>query len=476
MNPKICPVVLCGGVGKRLWPVSRQTYPKQFSKFLGQNSLFQNTVTRFNDPRFEPPLILTSNEYRFIIGEQLNQTEINNSGIIIEPIPRDTAPAILAAALQLNKKFGNSIMLVLPSDHSIGNEDELISLICNNGSFAKAGEIVSIGIKPDRSETGYGWIEPSDTRYKNSNLFRVKQFYEKPELDKAEYFYNKGKFLWNSGIYLFSTETIIEAFKKYSPKLLKYVSGAVENSTIDLDFIRLDEKNWNCIEPISIDYALMEKVPNMLVVPYEFGWDDLGDWNAVWRKNEKDQNGISSSGNVFSSNCKNSYLRTENANQILVALGCEDLVVVSTPDAVLVTKTDQAQDVKNVVDQLELAGYTQSWQNLVENRYWGKAETLLNEEKVQINRLEINPGKNIVLQRHSFRSEHWIVLKGIANITLENKEFILNENQSLDVPMGTKHSLSNMTDEPLIIVEVKTGTQVDMNDTERFENKHSFEN
>ena len=471
MNPKICPVVLCGGVGKRLWPVSRQTYPKQFSKFLGQNSLFQNTVTRFNDPRFEPPLILTSNEYRFIIGEQLNQTEINNSGIIIEPNPRDTAPAILAAALQLNKKSGNSIMLVLPSDHSIDNEDELISLICKSRSFAKAGEIVSIGIKPDRSETGYGWIEPLETRYKNSNLFRVKKFYEKPELDKAEYFYNQGKFLWNSGIYLFSTETIIEAFKKYSPKLTNYVSSSVQNSIKDLDFIRLDEKYWNCVEPISIDYALMEKVPNMLVAPYGFGWDDLGDWNAVWRENEKDQNGISSTGNVFSSNCKNSYLRSENANQILVALGCEDLVVVSTPDAVLVTKTDQAQYVKTVVDHLEIAGYSQAWQNLIENRFWGKVEMLLNEEKVQINRLEINPGKNIVLQRHSFRSEHWIVLKGTASITLEEKKIILKENQSLNVPIGAKHCLSNMTDEPLIIIEVKTGTQLDLHDTERFESK-----
>ncbi len=469
---KICPVVLCGGVGKRLWPVSRQTYPKQFSKFLGQNSLFQNTVNRFNDPRFESPLILTSNEYRFIIGEQLNQTEINNSGIIIEPNPRDTAPAILAAALKLNKKSGNSTMLVLPSDHSIGNDDELISLIYNSKSFAEAGEIVTIGIKPDRSETGYGWIEPSETRYKKSNLFKVKQFYEKPELDKAEYFYNQGKFLWNSGIYLFSTETIIEAFKKYSPKLTNYVSASVRNSIKDLDFIRLNEKNWNRIEPISIDYALMEKIPNMLVATYEFGWDDLGDWNAVWRENEKDWKGISSSGNVFSSNCKNSYLRSENANQILVALGCEDLVIVSTSDAVLVTKTDQTQYVKTVVDQLEIAGYPQAWQNLVENRYWGKAEKLLNEEKVQINRLEINPGKNIVLQRHSFRSEHWIVLKGKASITLEDKKIILKENQSLNVPKGTKHSLSNLTDEPLILVEVKTGSQLDINDTERFESKN----
>jgi len=469
MNHKICPVVLCGGVGKRLWPVSRKTYPKQFSKFQGQHSLFQKTVNRFGDPQFESPLILTSNEYRFIIGEQLNQAVTNNYGIIIEPMPKDTAPAILAAALQLNKKSGNSTMLVLPSDHSIGNDEELISLICNSQSFAEAGEIIAIGIKPDRSETGYGWIEPSETGYGNSNLFRVKQFHEKPDLEKAENFYKQGKFLWNSGIYLFSTETIIEAFKEYSPKILKYVAAAVENSTIDLDFIRLDKQSWKGIEPISIDYAIMDKVPNMLVTTYQFGWDDLGDWNAVWRENQKDQNGISSSGNVFSSKCKNSYLRSENANQILVALGCEDLVVVSTTDAVLVAKTDQTQDVKNAVDQLEQAGYTQSWQNLIENRYWGKVETLLNEEKVQINRLEINPGKNIVLQRHSFRSEHWVVLKGKANITLEDRKITLQENQSLDVPMGKKHSLSNLTDKPLILVEVKTGSQLDMNDTERFE-------
>ena len=471
MNFKICPVVLCGGVGKRLWPISRQTYPKQFSKFQGQLSLFQNTLKRFNGPRFEPPIILTSNEYRFIIGDQLNQTEVSNPSIIIEPNPRDTAPAILSAALQLNKNSGNSTMLVLPSDHTIGNEKELISLIYYSQKFAEKREIVTFGIKPDRIETGYGWIEPSETRYKNSNLFRVKQFYEKPDLFKAKYYYEQGKFLWNSGIYLFTTETIIEAFKEYSPQLFKNVSIAVENSTIDLDFIRLDEKYWNRIEPISIDYALMEKVPNLLVAPYEFSWNDLGDWNAVWRENKKDRNGTSFSGNVFSSNCKNSYLRSENANQVLVAIGCEDLVVVTTHDAVLVSKTNQTQDVKNVVDQLKLAGYPQSWQNLVENRYWGKVETLLNEEKVQINRLEINPGKNIVLQRHSYRSEHWIVLKGNASIILEDKKIILKENQSLNIPIGTKHSLSNLTDEPLIIVEVKTGSRLDMNDTEWFESK-----
>ena len=469
MIHKIFPVVLCGGIGKRLWPISRQSYPKQFSKFMGQYSLFQNTINRFKDPRYELPIILTSNDYRFIIEDQLNQIEVDNSDILIEPNPRDTAPAILAAALQIKRVSGNSIMVVLPSDHSIGDDEELLSLIYNSCDITEKGEIICIGIKPDRIETGFGWIEPATTKFKHSNLYRVKKFYEKPDKEKAEQFFNQGVFLWNSGIYVFTTETIIDAFDKYTPMLSRYVNDAVQNSKQDLNFIRLDEKNWNEIKPISIDYSIMEQIPNMLVAQYEYGWNDLGDWNAVWRENEKDKNGLCSLGRVHSSSCKNSYLRSENPNQILVALGCEDMIVVTTPDAVLVTKTEQTQSVKNVVDQLQIDGHSQSWQNLVENRFWGKVETISNESNVQINRLEIAPGKNIVLQRHSFRAEHWIVLSGKADITLEGKNIVLEENQSLNIPMGSKHSLSNLTDQPLLMIEVKTGSQLDANDTVRFE-------
>ena len=431
--------------------------------------MFQNTLERFKDTRFEPPLILTSNEYRFIIEEQLDEVGINNSGIIIEPNAKDTAPAILTAALFLNKHSDNPTMLIVPTDHTFGDKAELKSLISTSTTYAQSGEIVTIGIKPDRAETGYGWIKPDVHNHDNSRLYRVINFHEKPDTKKADYYYKSGNYLWNSGIYLVSTETILELFKKYTPKLLNLVFASVQNFKKDLGFIRIDEKSWNNITPISLDFAIVEKVSNLLVAKYEHSWDDLGDWNAVWRENDKDINGMCTYGEVFFSDSYNSYLRSENPNQLLVAIGCKDMVVVSTPDAVLVSKKGQTQDIKMVVNQLMIAGHPQSWQNQVENRPWGKVESLLNEEHLQINRLMIEPGKNIVLQRHSYRVEHWVVAKGTASITLDKQELTLNENQSLNIPMGAKHSLRNLTKHPLIVIEIKTGSRLDIHDIERFE-------
>ena len=468
MKRKIFPVILCGGIGKRLWPLSRQSYPKQFSKFLGPHSLFQNTVVRFNDPRFEPPLILTCNEYRFIIEDQLNELRITCSGIIIEPCTRDTAPAILAASMYLNQISENPIMIILPSDHTVGNEKELKSLIYYCTPFSEAGEIVTFGIKPNRNETGYGWIEPSE-KIMNSDLHRVKSFHEKPTKGKAEKYITAGNYLWNSGIYLATSETFIHAYNKHSIDLFHLVSTSVKNLRNDLGFIRLEEVSWERIEPISVDYAILEKVSNILVAKYEFGWDDLGDWNAVWRENKKDIYGVSSIGSVFSIDCKNSYLRSESPYQQLVALGCDDMIVVSMPDAVLVSKKEYSQTVKDAVVQLQESGKYQSWKFPVENRPWGKFESLLTISQVQINRLIIQPGKKIVLHRHDLRSEHWVVIKGIATITLENRKIILKENQSMDIPIGTKHSLNNATKLPLVVIEVQTGPCLDSVDIERFE-------
>ncbi len=468
MNRKIFPVVLCGGVGKRLWPVSRQSHPKQFSNFLESQSLFQNTVERFNDPEFESPLIVTNNDYRFIIEDQLNDVSIEHNGIIIEPFSRDTAPAILASSILLNKTSDNPILLILPSDHIFDNQVELKSLIFHSTPLTDSGEIITFGIKPDRVETGYGWIEFVEEKLEYDHIRRVRKFHEKPEKELTEYYYKRGNYLWNSGIYLFSAETIIDSFKKYSSELFNLVNVSVEKSRKDLSFTRLHEASWDKIKPISIDYAIMEKSSNLLVTQYEFGWDDLGDWNAVWRKNKKDENGVVSCGPVFSINCKDSYLRSENPNQQLVALGCEDMVVISMPDAVLVSKKNQVQYVKDAINKLQIAGQYQSWQYPIESRNWGKVETIFSEGNVQINRLIIQPGKNIILQRHSLRAEHWVILEGIAQITLDNKQITLMENQSLNIPIGTKHSLRNTTQQLLIVMEIQAGLRLDMEDVERF--------
>ncbi len=425
--------------------------------------MFQNTVKRFESIRFEPPLIITGNEYRFIIEDQLNEINVNNTGIIIEPCAKDTAAAILSGAFILDQISLNPLMLILPSDHIFGDNNELISLIGHASSFAE-DHIVTFGVRPNRNETGYGWIELSKKNYKNSNLFRVLSFNEKPSMDLAASFLENGNYLWNMGIYLASTKMIIEAFKEHSANLLQLVSASVNKSKRDLNFTRLDETSWNKIDPISIDYAIMEKTSNLLVGNYEYDWDDLGDWNAVWRKNVKDSKGVYSFGPVYNSNCKNSYLRADNPKQKLIALGCEDMIVVSMPDAVLVSKREQTQKIKDAIDHLPKAPLYP-----IENRQWGIVEILLSEDNVQVSRLFIQPGKSIILQRHIFRAEHWVVLKGTAQIDLENSKVELKENQSIDIPMGTKHSLFNPTDNPLIIIEVQTGVSLDSNDIERFD-------
>ena len=470
MLRKLIPIVLCGGVGKRLWPVSRQSYPKQFSKILGDRSLFQNTVELFNDPRFEPPLILTNNDYRFIIENQLEEVSIKHSGIIIEPFQRDTAPTILAAALYLVQRLENPILLILPSDHTFGDKDELKSLICSNSKLAELDEIISFGIEPNRIETGYGWIEYSKHTHLNTKLSRVKRFHEKPDKKIAEHYFKQGDFLWNSGIYLFSAKTIINSFQEHIPKLFPLVLDSVNCARKDLGFIRLDEISWGKIKPISIDYAIIEKASNLLVAKYKFEWDDLGDWDAVWRENQKDKNGIVSFGPVFYSNCKDSYLRSDNPNQQLVAIGCEDMVVVSMFDAVLVSRKDQVQQVKDAINILHETGQSNSRKVLIEYRNWGKFESILCEDKVQINRLTIQPGKKIILQRHSLRTEHWVVIKGKAQIILGTEKIILEENQSFYIPKGTKHSLHNSTDQILIIMEIQTGEWIEEDDIERFAN------
>ncbi len=469
MNKRIYPIILCGGVGKRLWPVSRQSYPKQFSNFQGVHSLFQNTVELFCDHRFELPLILTNNDYRFIVEDQLNEISVSNSGIIIEPSHRDTAPAILAAASILKSKSENPILLILPADHTFGNRVGLKSLIYQNSKVLEKGDIITFGIKPTRIETGYGWIEASKNRNANNGLRRVLSFHEKPKQEIAENFYNQGNFLWNSGIYLFTAETIIDTYKEHSPKLTSLVKASVINSRKDLNFTRLAEKPWDEIKPISVDYAIMEKASNLSVAQYEFPWDDLGDWNAVWRENEKDRNNVVTYGSVSATNCSDSYLRSGNPKQHLVALGCKNMVVVSMPDAVLVSSKDQVQDIKEAINQLFKAGQPQSWKFPIENRNWGKFESLYLEDKIQINRLVIQPGQKINLQRHNLMTEHWVVVKGVAQITLGTEQLTLTENQSLNIPIGVKHSISNTTNQPLIVMEIQTGNNLTDDDIERFE-------
>ena len=469
MKETIYPVILGGGTGKRLWPVSRQSYPKQFSKILGTYSLFQNTIKRFQDHRFEDPIILTSNDYRFIVSNQLKDLKASNSAILIEPSARDTAPAVLAAALWIERSDENAIMMVLPSDHAIHNPDNLKSTLYNAISLVLDGYLVTIGIEPVRAETGYGWLQYAEVISGTSRTRHIEKFIEKPDENSAKCLLEQENCLWNSGIYLFTTKSIIQSFSEHAPDLLFQVSEAVDQSSTDLGFVRLDESAWNKIQGISIDYAIMEHANNILVLPYTNGWNDLGDWNAVWREIPTDNNGNCSSGLVHSIDCHDSYLRSENTNQQLVAIGCRNLIVVTMPDAVLVTSKDEAQKVKSAVTFLTNKGVPQAEQFPIEHRLWGKLETLTSEDQLRINRIVIKPFERISLQIHKYRAEHWIVLEGYAKITIDEDECTLSPGQSAFVQANKRHSIENSTSNPLIIIEVQTGKYVGEDDITRYE-------
>ena len=469
MKETIYPVILSGGIGKRLWPVSRQSYPKQFSKILGPLSLFQNTIKRFQDPRFEDPIILTSNDYRFIVTNQLNDLKASSSGILIEPYARDTAPAVLAAALWLKRSCENAIMMVLPSDHAIHNPDKLIATLHNAISLVADGYLVTLGIEPVRAETGYGWLQYADVIPGTSGARHIEKFIEKPDEKQAICLLEQKNCLWNSGIYLFTSESIIQSFSEYAPDLLCQVSEAVDQSSNDLGFVRLDESAWNTIKGISIDYAIMERADNILVLPYMNGWNDLGDWEAVWREIPSDKNGNCTSGLVHSIACCDSYLRSENTNQQLVAIGCKNMIVVTMPDAVLVTSKDEVQKVKSAITFLTNKDIPQAEQFPIEHRLWGKLETLTSENQLRINRIVIKPFERISLQNHKYRAEHWIVLEGYAKITIGEDECTLSPGQSAFVQANKRHSIENSTGNPLIIIEVQTGKYVGEDDITRYE-------
>ena len=467
----ITPVILCGGSGSRLWPLSRKSYPKQFVPLVGHKTLFQNSAERLTGPQFKKPLIVTNSDYRFIVSEQLQEIGIDPGAILIEPEGRNTAPAILAAALYEYRKDPDAILVVAPSDHVINDVNAFQLAIGEAYKVALDGQLVTFGIKPTHPETGYGYLELSKAT--TAQAVPLKAFVEKPDLTNAEKMIQSKKFLWNSGIFLFQAKDIIEAFKKYSPSDLEAVNLSLINSINDLGFCRLNLTDWVKTKNISIDYAIMEKSDNLSVVPFRAGWSDLGGWDAVWRENVSKINGVKTSVNATEIDCSNSLIRSEDDSIEVVGIGLKNIIAVAMKDAVLVADMSKSQDVKKAVDILKEKKASQATQFPKDHRPWGWFESLTLDEKFQVKKIHVHPGASLSLQSHKYRAEHWIVVSGEAEVTIDKEVKIVSENQSIYIPLGAIHRMRNPGENPMELIEVQTGTYFGEDDIFRYDDIYS---
>jgi len=474
MNSIITPVLLAGGSDTRLWPLSRKSYPKQFSNLIGDQSLFQQSALRLTSSdivKFGPHITMTNADFRFIVGEQLQGVGINPGPILIEPECRNTAPAILAASIFACERDHDAILLVAPSDHVIPDDEAFHEALARGLDAVAAGKIVTFGITPTRAETGYGYLELSLAS--NGNAVDLLRFVEKPDALHAQQMLDAGNFLWNAGIFMFRACDMIFAFEKYEHGLLSPVKEALGAAKADLDFLRLDPEAWSRCEEISIDYAIMERAENLVVVPFAGGWSDLGGWDAVLQEMDRDDKGVAVSSNAHAIDCENSLLRSESGSLELVGLGLKDIIAVAMPDAVLVAHKDRAQDVKNVIRVLKLECVEQAETFPKDHRPWGWFETLAVRGRFQVKRILVKPGAALSLQSHHHRSEHWIVVEGTAKVTVANDVKLVTEGQSAYIPLGAIHRMENPGKVPMVLIEVQTGTYLGEDDIIRYEDIYS---
>ena len=470
----IHPILLCGGSGTRLWPLSRKSYPKQFARLMGPESLFQASARRLSGKAFAPPVVLTGDPFRFIVTEQLAQVELTPQAILIEPEARNTGPAILAAALWLARSDPEAMMLVAPSDHVIPDRTAFLATVDAAVPRAEAGDMVTFGIVPTRAEPGYGYLELANAVDATATIPRpLRRFVEKPDEATARDMLASGQFLWNAGIFLFTAKTVLAAFAEHAEDVLDPVSVAVDAAEPDLSFVRLAPGPWEKVPDISIDYAIMEKAGNLAVMPYGKGWSDLGGWDAVWMESDHDTAGNACSREATAMDCENTLLRSESEGQQVVGIGLQDMMVVAMPDAVLVAPKSEAQRVKEAVSLLKEKGVGQAVQLPRDYRPWGWFESLIIGGRFQVKRIVVNPGAVLSLQSHHHRSEHWIVVEGTAKVTVDDTEQLVTENQSVYVPIGSRHRLENPGKVPMVLIEVQTGAYLGEDDIIRYEDVYA---
>ena len=467
---KIVPVILSGGSGTRLWPLSRKKYPKQYLPLVSDNTMLQETILRLNGlDNLAEPIIICNKEHRFIVAEQCQQINITNPTILLEPIGRNTAPAIAAAAIQAQKISEDSILLVLSADHIIRDISEFHKAIDIAFKQAQKGKLVTFGIVPTGANTGYGYIKSAINE--TGGAYQVEEFVEKPDIKTAKSYLEQGNYLWNSGMFMFQANILVDELSEYSPNIVISATDAVRKSKQDLDFIRLDEKSFKSSPSDSIDCALMEKSNNVIVVPLDAQWSDIGSWSVLYDIGEQDNNGNVIKGNVTTKDTKNTYI---NANHhIVVTLGIENLIVVDTPDATFIASKDKAHEVKAVVESLQsdINDVVESHRKVY--RPWGWYDSIDCGNNFQIKRLYINPGEKLSLQMHHKRAEHWVVVSGVATVTNGNQKLTLRQGQSTYIPLKTIHCLENKTNEPLEVVEVQSGRYLGEDDIVRFSDEYN---
>lgn len=466
--PMIHPVILCGGTGTRLWPISRQMFPKQFLPLVEERTMLEATVQRVAGADFAAPLLVANEEHRFIVAEQLRQAGVEAAEIFLEPFGRNTAPAACLAALTVAAKNPEGLLLLMPSDHVIADEDAFLAAVRVAAGAARQGAIVTFGITADRPETGYGYIRVGAQLYAGAEVCRVTSFAEKPDLVTAEGYLADGGYVWNSGIFLFQAKTFLEELERLHPEIVAACAAALKGASRDLDFCRLDAPAFADNPSISIDYAVMEHTDRAAVVPVSMGWNDVGAWSALWELGEADAAGNVVRGDVVLEDAKNCYARSED-NVLTALVGVEDIVVVVTDDAVFVSRRDRAQDVKAVVERLKAEGRSEQMFHSTVYRPWGNYRCIDAGPRFQVKQITVTPGAKLSLQRHHHRAEHWIVVEGTALVTCAEKSFLLHENQSTYIPIGSVHRLENPGKIPLRLIEVQSGGYLGEDDIVRLE-------
>ena len=461
------PVILSGGSGTRLWPLSRGHYPKQFLPLVTKNTMLQETMLRLNGiPDLKSPIAVCNEDHRFMMAEQLWEIGIKPGKILLEPAGKNTAPAVTLAALSADSK--DEVLLVLPADHVISDIAAFHAAIQEAEALAKQGNLVTFGIIPTHPETGYGYIMRDSAKI--GPAYKVAAFVEKPDMATAKNYLKSGDYLWNSGMFAFTAGSFLKELEKFNPAILKTCSEALRNAQTDLDFTRLDKTVFAACPADSIDYAIMEKTDKAVVVPLNAGWNDVGSWSSLWDVTEKDESGNAINGDVITVDAKNSYLHSDD--KLIAAIGIENLVVIDTKDALMIAPKDRVQDVKLVVDQLKKQQRKEVEEHRKAYRPWGHYDSVDAGERHQTKRIIVKPGAKLSLQKHHHRAEHWVIVKGTALVTRGEEQVLLSENESTYIPLGMVHRLENPGVIPLEIVEIQSGSYLGEDDIIRFDDTY----
>lgn len=463
---QIYPIILSGGSGERLWPLSRKSFPKQFLKLYSERSLIQDTILRASNLSGNPLTIICNEDHRFLVSEQLKDIQINNFNLILEPLGRNTAPAITIAALKLIKENPEALLLVLSADQVIQDQEEFIHSVKESVEFAENGQIVIFGIKPSSPNTNYGYIKTGQV-LKESRIFTVEKFVEKPDSIKAQAYFESNNYFWNGGIFLFKAKTFLEEMGKYNPEIIDICQKSLEDSTQENNSLKINKEYFEKCPSISIDYALMEKTEKIVCSILDVGWSDIGSWSSLWEISPKDIEGNVTKGDAFMVSSRNNFI--QSTSRLIATAGIDDLVIVETDDAVLITKRGKESEIKEIVEELKVKKRCEGSIHKKVYRPWGHYEVLDEYDNFKVKRITVNPSGSLSLQMHYHRSEHWIVVTGTAEVTLNDSIQILSENQSTYIPIGAKHRLRNPGKTPLHLIEVQSGSYLEEDDIVRFE-------